>query len=166
MWYQESICPLRVKVFQLKVVVWHRTHYFLRFKQINVSYKKKVMHNISHRCGPSQHNNGMLGAWFKFEFPCTTFRASNCYIPRAHWTKSRCWVMLWLHVGIFRFLFHEFKEHSSNSLGTSDPLTSIVSNASMVDDRSILCNYSEWRIWFLQCPTSLSHNRVFESPTA
>ena len=32
---------------------------------------------------------------------CSTFWASNCYIPRAHWTNNGCWVMLclniWLH---------------------------------------------------------------------
>ena len=32
---------------------------------------------------------------FSGPFGCSGFRASDCYIPRAHWTKSGCWVMLW-----------------------------------------------------------------------
>ena len=44
-----------------------------------------------------QYDNWMLGAQLQYKSPCTTFWASDCYIPRAHWTSTNCWVMLWLH---------------------------------------------------------------------
>ena len=49
-------------------------------------------HNIIQWCGPLENNSRILGAQLKSESPCTTLWASDCYIPRAHWTSSKCWV--------------------------------------------------------------------------
>jgi hypothetical protein len=51
------------------------------------------------KCGSSEYNSGDLGARLRSKSPCTTFQASNFYIPRAHWTSTKCWVMLWNIIG-------------------------------------------------------------------
>ena len=54
--------------------------------------------NITQQRGPSECNSRMMGAQMnvlvKIQYPCTTFQASNCYIPRAHWMSTKCWIML------------------------------------------------------------------------
>ena len=42
--------------------------------------------NITQKCGPSEYNNGMLGAHFEYESPCATFWPSDRSITKAHKT--------------------------------------------------------------------------------
>ena len=45
-----------------------------------------MQHGIVQQHGPSECNNEILGVRSEFESPCAIFRASHCYIPRAHGT--------------------------------------------------------------------------------
>ena len=49
------------------------------------------LHNITQRVtlvplALRLYNSGILGVHTEFEYPCATFRASHCYVMRAHGT--------------------------------------------------------------------------------
>jgi hypothetical protein len=55
---------------------------------------------ITERCGPSKYNSRILEAQLTYEPPCTTLRASDCYISKDPLNERTKW---WVMVSIVLF---------------------------------------------------------------
>ena len=67
-------------------------------------------------------------AQFEFESPCTTFRASHCYVPRTQRTKVECEITLsnkgilihYQHVKSYAIILCRWEKYTKKSTGVID----------------------------------------------